>query len=151
MSVITLSDAKLPIDKDEGSLVKLAEKKLGGKVGYFAVKKKSLDARDKGNLRYVYTIEFSKNPPEERRGIWNVYRKENSLKNPFWWWEADLQGCFAPFGYWREVFARLSWNGVGTWKTVKNAFPVLQKKNCWIPIAISNSVKVAQVRFRMGN
>ena len=66
MSVITLSDVKLPIDKDEGSLVKLAEKKLGGKVGYFAIKKKSLDARDKGNLRYVYTIEFSKNPPEEK-------------------------------------------------------------------------------------
>ena len=60
MGLITLSDIKLPIEKDEKELVRLAEKRLGGKVGYFAIKKKSLDARDKENLRFVYTIEFSK-------------------------------------------------------------------------------------------
>ena len=68
MSIQTLSDIKLPIGKDEKELVKLAEKKCGGKVGYFAIKKKSLDARDKGNIRYVYTIEFSKTPhPKQQR------------------------------------------------------------------------------------
>lgn len=68
MSVQTLSDIKLPIGKDEKELIRLAEKKCGGKVGYFAIKKKSLDARDKGNIRYVYTIEFSKTAqkPEPR-------------------------------------------------------------------------------------
>ena len=60
MGLITLSDIKLPIEKDEKELVRLAEKRLGGKAGYFAIKKKSLDARDKENLRFVYSIEFSK-------------------------------------------------------------------------------------------
>ena len=66
MHIQTLSDIKLPLGKGEKELMKLAEKKCGGKVGYFAIKKKSLDARDKGNIRYVYTIEFSKTPvPQE--------------------------------------------------------------------------------------
>ena len=70
MSVQTLSDIKLPIGKDEKELIKLAEKKCGGKVGHFAIKKKSLDARDKGNIRYIYTIEFSKNPqPKQQRAF----------------------------------------------------------------------------------
>ena len=60
MGLITLSDIKLPIGKDEKELVRIAEKRLGGKARYFAIKKKSLDARDKNNVRYVYTIEFSK-------------------------------------------------------------------------------------------
>lgn len=62
MSLRTLSDIKLPITASEKELISFAEKKLGGKLGYFAIKKKSLDARDKNNLRYVYTIEFSKTP-----------------------------------------------------------------------------------------
>lgn len=60
MGLITLFDIKLPVEKDEKELIRLAEKRLGGKAGYFAIKKKSLDARDKENLRFVYTIEFSK-------------------------------------------------------------------------------------------
>ena len=62
MGLITLSDIKLPVEKEERELIRLAEKRLGCKVGYFAIKKKSLDARDKENLRFVYTIEFSKEP-----------------------------------------------------------------------------------------
>lgn len=65
MDLKTLSDIKLPVTADEKSLLSLAEKKLGGKAGYFAIKKKSLDARDKNNLRYVYTIEFSKQKKQE--------------------------------------------------------------------------------------
>ena len=60
MSVITRSGIKWPIDKDESGLVKLAEKELGVKPGYFAIRKKSLDARDKGNLHYLYTVEFAR-------------------------------------------------------------------------------------------
>ena len=67
MSVITLSDIKLPLGKDESELVKLAEKKLGKKPAYFAILKKSLDARDKSNIRFVYTIAFSKTPVRTER------------------------------------------------------------------------------------
>ncbi len=59
MSLRTLSDIKLPAHKSEKELIVLAEKKLGRKVKYFEIKKKSLDARDKNALKYVYTIAFS--------------------------------------------------------------------------------------------
>ena len=63
----TLSGIKLPIDKGEKELLSIAEKKLGGKAGYFEIIKKSLDARDKNKLHYVYTIAFGKvaQPKEE--------------------------------------------------------------------------------------
>ena len=67
MSVLTISDIKLPVTEDETKLLSIARKRLGREVKYFAIKKKSLDARDKGNLRYVYTIECSDKP----------YREEN--------------------------------------------------------------------------
>lgn len=60
MRILTLSDIKLSITSSESELIKIAEKKLGGKAKYFAIKKKSLDARDKGNIKFVYTIECSK-------------------------------------------------------------------------------------------
>ena len=69
MSLKTLSDIKLPIEKGEEDLIEIAKKKLGGKVGYFAIKKKSLDARDKNNLRYVYTIEFAKTQPTQEEKV----------------------------------------------------------------------------------
>ena len=51
MSMQTLSDIKLPLGKSEKELVTLARKKLGKEPKYFAIKKKSLDARDKNNIR----------------------------------------------------------------------------------------------------
>ena len=60
MDLRTFSDIKLPIDCKEDELLSIARKKLGGKLGYFAIKKKSLDARDKNNIRYIYTIECAK-------------------------------------------------------------------------------------------
>jgi uncharacterized FAD-dependent dehydrogenase len=71
MQVKTLSGIKLSIDKNESELIKIATKQLGKAPGYFAIKKKSLDARDKGNLHYLYTIEFASatppvKPPLER-------------------------------------------------------------------------------------
>lgn len=82
MSVQTLADIKLPIDKGEEALVKIAEKKCGGKIGYFAIKKKSLDARDKGNLRYVYTIEFSKTPIKQQEPVYARLPKEKCPQKP---------------------------------------------------------------------
>ncbi len=68
MRITTLSDIKLPVGREESELIRIAEKKLGGKLGYFAIQKKSLDARDKNNIRYIYTIAFSKEKmqPQER-------------------------------------------------------------------------------------
>lgn len=82
MDLITLSDVKLPIDKDESELKKLAEKKLGGKAGYFAIKKKSLDARDKGNIRFVYTIEFSRESKKEELRVLPKIPKAKLPKDP---------------------------------------------------------------------
>ena len=65
MSSRTLSDIKLPIGASESELVKIAEKKLGKKPKCFAIKKKSLDARNKLDIKYVYTIEFSSDEPKK--------------------------------------------------------------------------------------
>ena len=65
MSILTLSDLKLSVMEDESKLLALARKKLGREPKYFAIKKKSLDARDKNNLRYVYTVECSAKPYKE--------------------------------------------------------------------------------------
>ncbi|MBQ7923781.1 MAG: FAD-dependent monooxygenase [Clostridia bacterium] len=65
MRRITLSDIKLPINQGEKALYTLATKKFGKPPAYFAIKKKSLDARDKNNIRYVYTVEFSDTKQQE--------------------------------------------------------------------------------------
>ncbi len=62
MKILTLSDIKLPLGKEEAELVKLVEKKLGGKAAHFVIKKKSLDARDKNNIQFVYAVECSRTP-----------------------------------------------------------------------------------------
>lgn len=69
MSVLTISDIKLSVTEDESKLLAIARKKLGREPKYFAVKKKSLDARDKGNLRYVYTVECSSQPYQEETPV----------------------------------------------------------------------------------
>ncbi len=69
MSLRTLSNVKLSIDKSETELIKIAEKALGRKAAHFAIKKKSLDARDKNNVKYIYTIEFSAKPFQETSNV----------------------------------------------------------------------------------
>ncbi len=69
MRLLTLSDIKLPLGKSEKELYALAAKKLGKPPAYFAIKKKSLDARDKNNIRFVYTIAFSDEKQEEERPL----------------------------------------------------------------------------------
>lgn len=59
MSLRTLTDVKLRLDQSEKELFEIAKRKLGKTPQYFAIKKKSLDARDKNNIRFVYAIEFS--------------------------------------------------------------------------------------------
>lgn len=67
METQVLNGVKLPIGASETELLKIAEKKLRRKPAYFKILKKSLDARDKNDLKYVYSIEFSSVKPAERR------------------------------------------------------------------------------------
>lgn len=54
-----LDNIKLNIFEDESKLLDIARKKVGGQVGYFRILKKSLDARDKNNIFWLYSIAFS--------------------------------------------------------------------------------------------
>ena len=82
MRLLTIADLKLPIDRSEKELLSIAEKKLGGKVGYFAIKKKSLDARDKNNIRYIYTIECSKHVQPKEKKEFERLSKQKLPQNP---------------------------------------------------------------------
>lgn len=63
--MLTLSNLILRPGQKEGSLRTLCEKKLRAPCKYFRILKKSLDARDKSDVRWVYTVECS--AKEERR------------------------------------------------------------------------------------
>ncbi|MBO4940563.1 MAG: FAD-dependent oxidoreductase [Clostridia bacterium] len=82
MSVITLSDIKLSLSQDEKELFLIAQKKLKRKPQYFEIKKKSLDARDKNNIRYVYTIAFSAEKQDEPKRAFERLPIEKIPKEP---------------------------------------------------------------------
>ena len=65
---LTLNNLILRPYQKESALVKLCEKKLHAPCRYFKILKKSLDARDKADIRWVYSVECSDRPfaPEER-------------------------------------------------------------------------------------
>lgn len=65
--MIRLDNVKLNISDSETKLIDVARKKLGREVKYFRILKKSLDARDKGNICWVYSIAFSASPEKEER------------------------------------------------------------------------------------
>lgn len=69
MAKMTLSGVKLRIGENEKELLKTAERKLKAKPAYFKILKKSLDARDKNNIRFIYTIEFSKYAEREEEPV----------------------------------------------------------------------------------
>lgn len=54
-----LTGVRLPVGASEEQLLALAQKKLHAPVRYFKILKKSLDARDKNKLQWIYTVEFS--------------------------------------------------------------------------------------------
>ena len=59
-----IDNLKLSIDDKEEKLVSLIEKKLKSKCGYFEILKKSLDARDKNAIVWVYSVDAYKRKPE---------------------------------------------------------------------------------------
>ena len=62
-----LDNVKLPLGKPESDLLKIAAKSLGREVKYFKIIKKSLDARDKRNIFWLYSIAFSSTAEEEQK------------------------------------------------------------------------------------
>ncbi len=82
MRILTLTDIKLPVGRGEEELIRIAERKLGGKANYFAIKKKSLDARDKNNLRYIYAVECSKTPQKKEEKVFPRLSKSRQPNAP---------------------------------------------------------------------
>ncbi len=60
-----LDNVKLSVTRPESDLLKVAARNLGAPVRYFSVIKKSLDARDKNNIFWVYSIAFSSQEEQE--------------------------------------------------------------------------------------
>lgn len=56
---------QLHAGQKESSLIKICEKKLRAPCRYFKIIKKSLDARDRANIKWVYTVECDRVPVVE--------------------------------------------------------------------------------------
>lgn len=56
---VRLDNIKLGLSENENELRRIAERRLGCKPVFFRILKKSLDARDKSDIKWVYSIEFS--------------------------------------------------------------------------------------------
>ena len=57
-----LDNIKLRVGESEENLIKTAQKRLKRPLKYFSILKKSLDARDKENIFWVYSVAFSDEP-----------------------------------------------------------------------------------------
>ena len=71
-----LDNVKLGIGDGEDKLLKIVRKKLGKIPGYFRILKKSLDARDKNNIKWVYSVAFSSETEKEAE------QKYEKIENP---------------------------------------------------------------------
>lgn len=67
--ITRLDNIKLHISESEDKLLKIAQKKLKNSVKHFKIIKKSLDARDKDNIFWVYSIAFSDEKQEEEHRV----------------------------------------------------------------------------------
>ncbi|MDE7158188.1 MAG: hypothetical protein K2N74_01300, partial [Clostridiales bacterium] len=73
--ILTLKNINLKHYEKESALVKLCEKKLRAPCAYFKILKKSLDARDKSNIHWVYTVECSDRPVKEQPPVFEQIKK----------------------------------------------------------------------------
>ena len=62
VKTLTLRNITLNIHEEESALIKLCSRKLHAPCKYFKIVKKSLDARDKSDIRWVYTLECADEP-----------------------------------------------------------------------------------------
>lgn len=70
---------KLPIERPESALLEIARKRLGAPVKYFKIIKKSLDARDKRAIIWLYTIAFSASPECEDKPQFDKVKGEHKI------------------------------------------------------------------------
>ena len=62
-----LSSIKLRLNQSEGELLAIATKTLGHVPAHFRILKKSIDARNKNDVHYVYTVEFGDERVEKQQ------------------------------------------------------------------------------------
>ncbi len=72
--MIRLDNIKLRPDESEQNLIKIAQKRLKKPIKQFKIVKKSLDARDKNNIFWVYSIAFSDEPEEMKQPLERLAR-----------------------------------------------------------------------------
>ncbi len=74
---LVLNNLVLKPHEKEKFLVKLCEKKLRAPCAYFKILKKSLDARDKSNIKWVYTVECSdREEPAPARNYFRITKPQ---------------------------------------------------------------------------
>lgn len=75
-----ISQIKLALNEPKELLVKKIEKKLSNniKIKEYKIVKESIDARDKGDIRFVYTVDFD---VEQRQGARKIRLKPDPKKN----------------------------------------------------------------------
>ncbi|MGN0805734.1 MAG: NAD(P)/FAD-dependent oxidoreductase [Candidatus Coproplasma sp.] len=62
MSIVRIDNIKLPVDRPETDLISIVQRKLHGNIKYFKILKKSLDARNKRNVFWLYSVACSTQP-----------------------------------------------------------------------------------------
>ena len=75
-----ISQIKLALNEPKELLVKKIEKKLSNnvKIKEYKIVKESIDARDKGDIKFVYTVDFD---VEQRQGAKKITLKPDPKKN----------------------------------------------------------------------
>mgnify|MGYP002800910260 FL=1 len=62
-----IDNLKIPVGNEDGKLYELVKKKAGGRLGYFKIIKKSLDARNKDNIFWLYSVAYSAEKESENK------------------------------------------------------------------------------------
>ena len=62
-----IDNIKIPVGNEDGKLYQLIKKKAGGRLGYFKIIKKSLDARNKDNIFWLYSVAYSSGSESEQK------------------------------------------------------------------------------------
>jgi len=70
---------KLSIDRPESDLIAIAKSKLGAPVKYFKIIKKSLDARDKRNICWMYNFAFSSSEEGEKEEGFGLVKGDKKI------------------------------------------------------------------------
>ena len=82
MRLLTLTDVKLPVGTPESKLFEIATKKLKCPPKHFVIKKKSIDARNKADIRILYTLEVGDKKLQQNQAPLSQLPKEKLPQKP---------------------------------------------------------------------